>query len=190
MEIYKKGKVVLLGKTYIVFESNYCGEIIYVSNVKDFKLNSDIKLFVYRLMNEYMNNLYGFLSFQERILFEDLININGIGPKTALSLLKEGKDYLINIIANQDLESLNSFPYIGRKTCSQLIFELSEKYKKFQNKENNKNKFQPSILKDTLKNLGFNKKQIDYAIKNIKPNGSIENLVEESIKLISNAKFS
>ena len=190
MEVYKKGKVVLVGKNYIVFESNNCGEIIYVSNIQDFKLNAELKLFIYRLINEYINSLYGFLSFQERILFEDLININGVGPKTALSLLKEGKDYLINIIANEDLESLNSFPYIGRKTASQLLFELSEKYKKFQNQKNDKNKVQPSMLKETLKNLGFNKKQINYAIKNVKPHENIENLVEESIKLISNAKFS
>ncbi len=46
------------------------------------------------------------------------------------------------------------------------------------------------MLKKPLKNLGFNQKQINFAIKNVKPQENIETLIEESIKIISNAKFS
>ncbi len=188
MEIYKIGKIVSKNKRYIIFESNNCGDLIYVNNINKFKVGSNLKLFIYKYQNEYINNLYGFSSFKERILFDDLLSINGVGPKTALSLLKEGEEMLINIIANKDLENLNNFPFIGRKTANQVIFELSDKYKNFQNKKINK--IMPLMLKKPLKNLGFNQKQINFAIKNVKPQENIETLIEESIKIISNAKFS
>ena len=166
MEIYKIGKIVSKNKRYIIFESNNCGDLIYVNNINKFKVGSNLKLFIYKYQNEYINNLYGFSSFKERILFDDLLSINGVGPKTALSLLKEGEEMLINIIANKDLENLNNF----------------------QNKKINK--IMPLMLKKPLKNLGFNQKQINFAIKNVKPQENIETLIEESIKIISNAKFS
>ena len=187
MEIYKFGKVISIGKTYIIFESNNSGTIIYVPNIEVFKEDERIKLFVYKYTTDFTNAIYGFRTFKERLLFEDLITINGIGPKTAIGLLKEGKEMLINLLASGDVEGLASFPYLGVKTANQIIFELSDKYKNMTT--NNKNTLMPIAVKAPLKTLGFNKEQIDYAIKNIKPQIKIELLVEEAIKAISNAKF-
>lgn len=191
MEIYKYGKVISIGKTYVIFESNNSGSIIYVPNIEVFKEDERIKMFVYKYATDFTTALYGFRTFKERLLFEDLISINGIGPKTAIGLLKEGKDMLINMLANGDTEGLASFPYLGTKTANQIIFELSEKYKNMLAKQNKKadGMLLPSSAKESLKTLGFNSKQIEYAIKNIQPQPKIELLVEEAIKAISNAKF-
>lgn len=191
MEIYKYGKVISIGKTYVIFESNNSGSIIYVPNIEVFKEDERIKMFVYKYATDFTTAIYGFRTFKERLLFEDLISINGIGPKTAIGLLKEGKDMLINMLANGDTEGLASFPYLGIKTANQIIFELSEKYKNMLAKQNKKpdGLLLPSSAKESLKTLGFNSKQIEYAIKNIQPQPKIELLVEEAIKAISNAKF-
>lgn len=191
MELYKRGKVVSVGKSYVIFETNFVGSIIYVPNVEIFKEDEKLKLFVYKYQTEYSTAVYGFKTFKERLLFEDLISLNGIGPKTAIGLLKEGKDMLINMLANADVEGLASFPYLGIKTANQIVFELSDKYKNMQAKDGvgKSNMILPISAKDSLKTLGFNQKQIDYAIKTIKPQPKIELLVEEAIKAISNAKF-
>lgn len=191
MELYKRGKVVSVGKSYVIFETNFIGSIIYVPNVEVFKEDEKLKLFVYKYQTEYSTAVYGFKTFKERLLFEDLISLNGIGPKTAIGLLKEGKDMLINMLANADVDGLSSFPYLGVKTANQIVFELSEKYKNMLAKEGAKtsNMILPASAKDSLKTLGFNQKQIDYAIKTIKPQPKIELLVEEAIKAISSAKF-
>ena len=190
MEIYKIGKIVSIGKDYIILETNYVGNIIYVSNTKIYKENEIRKIFIYNYQTEFSKSIYGFASFKERILFGDLISISGIGPKTAIGLLREGYDSIIDMIASKNANALSQLPYIGLKTSNQLIFELSEKYENISKAQHNKQGLlNPLQAKESLKILGFNKEQIEYAIKKIKPMETIEQLVEQAIKEISNAKF-
>ena len=81
------GKVISKSKQNLIFESNYTGYIIHVSNVDKFETDKFQKIFIYEHKNEYSHSYFGFKEFKERILFEDLISIPGIGPKTALSIL-------------------------------------------------------------------------------------------------------
>lgn len=186
MEIFKIGKVVSIGKTYLIFESNYSGHIIYVAHPETFIKDKVIKLYTYNHVSEYTSAIYGFANFKERIMFEDLISVNGIGPKTALAALKLGCDNIMSYIATEDSKSLSSIPQIGLRTANQLIFELRDKYQNFKNKTNGISVLQ---IGESLKTLGFNKKQIEYAIKVVKPAATLEEMVEEAIKVISNEKF-
>ncbi len=83
--LYKTGKVVSIGKTYIILESDYTGSIIYVARTKDFKKNWTGKVFIY----EHDQGLYGFKTLEERNLFKQLLNIKKVGPKRAIKLLLE-----------------------------------------------------------------------------------------------------
>lgn len=187
MELYKIGKVVSLGKTYIILESNSTGHIINVPRVSDYEKDKTRKIFVYNHKTDYSESLYGFSSFAERLLFEDLISLNGIGPKTAVNLLKDGYEKISEYIANGDVELISKFPSLGVKTASQIVLELSEKYKNFKTKQNSRHS--SSEVVESLKTLGFNQKQIDYAITKISPSNSLEEMVESSIRLIADAKF-
>ena len=189
MEIYKYGEVISKGKTYIIFESNFSGSLIYVPSIEAFKVKEKIKIFIYKYNTDFTSAIYGFRTFKERILFEDLIGINGIGPKTAIGLLKEGKDNLVNMLINGDVDGLSSFPYLGKRTANQIVFELSNKYKNLTKEKPKDGMVLPSAVIQPLKTLGFKKHQIDIALKHIKPQPKIELLVEEAIKVISNVKF-
>ena len=194
MSLYKIGKVISIGKTYIIFEVQYTGYIINVPNSESFQKDQKIKLYVYEYKTEYSNGIYGFNTFKERIMFDDLISINGVGPKTALNMLAIGFDELSNLILNEDPKTLSSIPGLGSKTASHVIFELKDKYNNFLNNKNNKvsNYKTTEDLKSTLKTLGFNKSQIEYALVNmpeIKQDVDIEMVVEEAIKIISNEKI-
>jgi len=182
MEIYKVGKIVAIGKTYIILENNWTGTIIYVSRPRDFEKETTRKVFVYNYTNEYVSQVYGFLTFKERQLFEMLISVNGIGPKTAIALLKDGPQKIIDAIGTSDANTLMAYPSLGPKTAKQLIFELQGR---LSDKVENESTGQ---LLDALKTLGFNKEQIKYALKNIEITSSIEDDIEQAIKLISNAQ--
>ncbi len=187
MDLYKVGKIVSIGKTYIILESNYTGQIVYVARPSLFKKDKIRKVYIYNHHTEYSEAIYGFESFKERILFEDLISVSGIGPKTALNLLKEGHQNAINLISDGDAQKLAKFPSLGLKTANQLIFELKDKYVNMANKQ--AGKASAIDVKHSLKTLGFNAKQIDYAMSKLEPKPSIEIMVEEAIRLISNANF-
>ncbi len=189
--LYKIGKIVSIGKNYIILESNSKGEIVYVPRPQEFKVNETLKVFIYEYKYDNISSLYGFKTFKERILFEDLLTVPGIGPKTGIQILKEKIKIILNFLLSGDVESLSRLPGLGLKSAKQLIFELQDKYAKMTSnnnqKQNTKNKLHiVSEIIPTLKTLGFNKKQINSSIHLIKPNKDIEVMVEEAIKLISN----
>ncbi|MBI1786799.1 MAG: Holliday junction branch migration protein RuvA [Acidobacteria bacterium] len=72
--------------------------------------------------------LYGFLTLDEKNLFEKLISVSGIGPKLAVTALS-GLDApdLIAAIRRGDLERLVRIPGVGKKTAERLILELKDK---------------------------------------------------------------
>lgn len=190
MELYKIGKIVSVGKTYVILDSNYTGHIVYVAKSQEWEVEKDKnrKVYLYKHKTEYVESTYGFKTFKERVLFEDLMSVNGIGPKTALNVLREGIENIIALIATANTEKLSSIPYLGLKSANQIIFELKGKYEKSQ-LSLQKGKIASTELRSSLKTLGFNNKQIEFAVANVKPQDTIDLLVEEAIKVIANAKF-
>jgi len=75
--------------------------------------------------------LYGFAAAEELRLFELLINVSGIGPKTALALLSSFKpEQFEHAVASGNVELLSSVPGIGKKTAARLILELKGKFER------------------------------------------------------------
>ena len=70
-------------------------------------------------------SLFGFLSLEEKALFEELITVSGVGPKVALAALSSyTPDQLADFIAAQDVAAVQRIPGIGKKTASRTILEL------------------------------------------------------------------
>jgi len=92
------------------------------------QLGTILMLFVSTVIREDSHKLYGFLTEGERELFEQLIGISGIGPKTALALLghMDLKELQTAIrIGNTAL--VCKIPGIGKKTAERLIVEMKDK---------------------------------------------------------------
>lgn len=72
--------------------------------------------------------LYGFSTLRERLLFELLISVSGIGPKVALGILSGiAPEALQRAVGTKDLAALRLIPGVGRKTAERIIVELAEK---------------------------------------------------------------
>ncbi len=87
-----------------------------------------VLLYCSHIVREDSETLYGFLDSEQRDLFELLIGISGIGPKTALNLVGRLQTTEIHqaVIMN-DQAKLSSVPGIGKKTAERLIVELKGK---------------------------------------------------------------
>lgn len=69
--------------------------------------------------------LFGFLTLEEKALFEKLITVSGVGPKVALAALScYSPEQLAELIAAQDVAAVQRIPGIGKKTASRIILEL------------------------------------------------------------------
>ncbi len=182
--LYKLGKIVSVAKNYFLFESNYTGFVVYAPEIERFELDKFQKVFMYHHKNDYIDAYYGFKEFKERLFFEDLLSIQGIGPKTGIAILNEGWKIALDLIALGDWERLAQMPHLGQRSAKQLVFEFQSKYNNILAK-NPVNKNEGDLV-DALKVLGFTKKQISLALNNIDINSPIEDMVEQAIKVISN----
>jgi Holliday junction DNA helicase RuvA len=80
------------------------------------------------IVRENSQMLYGFLGTHERDAFEVLLNVSGIGPKLALSIIGHlTPAQLQNAIIGNDLALLGKIPGVGKKTAERLVMELKDK---------------------------------------------------------------
>jgi Holliday junction DNA helicase RuvA len=87
-----------------------------------------IRLFIHTHMREDGIALFGFWTEREKVLFEKLIGVNGIGPKLARVILSGmAPDDLMGAIAAGDLGRLGTIPGVGKKTAERIVLELREK---------------------------------------------------------------
>ena len=87
-----------------------------------------ISIWTHLLVKDDSHSLVGFTGEQERKLFRQLIRINGVGPKMALTILS-GIDnrQFARCIANNDIAMLTRLPGVGKKTAERLIIEMRDK---------------------------------------------------------------
>jgi Holliday junction DNA helicase RuvA len=72
--------------------------------------------------------LYGFLRPAEKLLFEKLITVSGIGPKLAITILSGmAADEMVGAIRGNDVARLTRIPGIGKKTAERMVLELRDK---------------------------------------------------------------
>lgn len=91
-------------------------------------IGQPITLFTHLIVREDDLSLYGFATEEERTVFETLITVSGVGPRTGLAILSTlSIDHLRNAVAGEQPEILTRVPGIGKKTAEKIIFELRGK---------------------------------------------------------------
>lgn len=131
MIAFIKGFLVQLSPVSIVIECNGVGYKLYIPPTVFSRLpalQQEVLIHTSFVIREMSQTLYGFLSIQERDLFEILMGINGIGPKLALSIIGHlPLDDLNRAITTHDISTLCKVPGIGKKTAERLIIEMRDK---------------------------------------------------------------
>ena len=88
----------------------------------------EVKLYTHFHVREDDMSLFGFGSLDELKLFETLISVSGLGPKTGMAMLSAmSADQVAMAIASGSVETLTTIPGIGKKTADRLILELKDK---------------------------------------------------------------
>jgi Holliday junction DNA helicase RuvA len=86
------------------------------------------ELFTHLYIREEVVALYGFTTVEERSIFEELMSVTGVGPRSALGFLSLfSPQGLREAIANEDYARLTKVPGIGRKTAQRVVLELKGK---------------------------------------------------------------
>lgn len=92
-------------------------------------LNEKLELHTHLVVREDAQLLYGFYTKRDRLMFRELIRLNGVGPKLALALMSGmSADELISCVHNEDIASLMKIPGVGKKTAERLLVELKGRF--------------------------------------------------------------
>jgi Holliday junction DNA helicase RuvA len=91
-------------------------------------IGTEVALHIHTHVREDVIALYGFLRPSEKLLFEKLITVSGIGPKLAITILSGmAADEMVAAIRGNDVARLTRIPGIGKKTAERMVLELRDK---------------------------------------------------------------
>ena len=127
---YLTGLVTVVAPQYIVVDINGVGYKLLVANPYRYQEDrtKKVQVYVYQAVREDNISLFGFTDQNEKKLFMQLINVSGIGPKSALAILANPDHQgLVDAITNNNVSYLTKFPGIGKKTASQIVLDLRDK---------------------------------------------------------------
>lgn len=188
MYSYFIGQITQVCATHITLECNNIGYLIKVPNPYQYQINTNIKLFVYLLLKENSNELYGFLNEEEKSIFINLIKIKKVGPKTALSILASTNiQEIYTAVYKNNISFFESFSGIGPKLSQQIVISLRKEFK-IKNTTTNKHSNNYNNICIALKSLGYSKQEIENVISkiNISDNTSLADAIKEALKMLNN----
>ena len=137
-------------------------------------VGKEYTLFIRFIVREDSQTLYGFASADERKLFDQIISVSGIGPKTGLAIVSSlGAKSLKEAIRTKDLIALTGIPGIGKKTAERLVVELRDKLLKedvFTSETGSPDSGSAKIRQEALAALvalGYNRGDAEKAIRSV-----------------------
>ena len=168
-----RGTILKRKENYIIVENNGIGYKVFVSETvtADHNINDEVFLYIYQQVREAELSLFGFLDFEEHDLFEKLISVSGIGPKTALGVFAVASlSDIKSAIINQDASLLKKVSGIGAKTADRIVLELKNKVAGLIGHEGVKSSEEMEAntdAVDALVSLGYQARQAREALKKI-----------------------
>jgi Holliday junction DNA helicase RuvA len=132
--------------------------------------------------------LYGFGTNQERATFRQLLKVNGIGAKSALSILSGlSIDDLVQAVALQETAMLTRVPGVGKKTAERLLLELKDKFTidGVAAMNSNQPKSASSDVLNALLALGYNEREAMASVKLLDKDVTVTDGIKQALKLLS-----
>lgn len=181
---FLRGEVFFKEGSFIILDVKGVGyKILAASDVLS-KANKGIslELFIYTHVREDNISLFGFLEPSDLKLFENLISVSGIGPKTAMNIFSVGtRKEITNAVIQGDVDFFTSVPRLGRKNAQKIIIELKNKFDSTSEIDLSGSDMSGSEeVVFALRSFGFTSKEIRDAIRQVKKDGQ---KVTETIKL-------
>jgi Holliday junction DNA helicase RuvA len=130
MIAYLRGQIINKANNYLIVEVSGLGYQVFVGEnlFNELKKNTAVELYTYHQVREEASDLYGFKKLSDLELFELLLSVSGVGPKSALGVLSiASADDIKETIIRGDANLLTKVAGIGKKTAERLVLELKNK---------------------------------------------------------------
>jgi Holliday junction DNA helicase RuvA len=168
-----KGIIELQDGQHLIIDVNGVGYHVYATQdlLAHAGIGEAVKVFTYTHVREDMLDLYGFSALEDLKLFEQFLNVSGIGPKTAIGIFAVGsRERIITAIATNDVTFFSSVPRLGKKNAQKIIIELKSKLGSLEDLDlSSPTAKEDSEVVEALKSFGFSAKEALEAIRSLNP---------------------
>lgn len=193
MIYYVSGPVALLEPGLAVID---CAGVGYGCRITAYtasklKLRENARLYITESIREDAYDLYGFESREEQHCFELLTNVNGVGPKAALSILSSGgpQNFTLAVMTGNE-KMLTAAPGVGKKIAQRIILELKDKLGGASELDFSAGAVAAApaannavgLATAALQELGYGPTEISAALKGVDPNASTEEMVRYALR--------
>jgi len=193
------GKLIHKSPEYSIIDVSGVGYQVYTPFSTFYELpdiENQVTLHTYTNVREDALQLFGFLTTDEKEIFQLLIGVSGIGPKLAVNILSGiTPEELKGSLLNGNLVRLTAIPGIGKKTAERMVLELRDKVLKL-HKEKPGVQAKPVLTSDevledaisALVNLGYKRPQAEGALEKVKkdnPDSDIEEMIRGALKILA-----
>lgn len=127
---YLNGKIINKGNSFIIIDVGSIGYKVFINSLlySEINIGDELTIYTYQYVREDSLDLYGFKSSEELEMFELLLSISGIGPKSALGVLAIASiESIKGSIISGDPSLLTKVSGIGKRTAERVVLELREK---------------------------------------------------------------
>jgi Holliday junction DNA helicase RuvA len=189
MIAYLEGQIIYIGDKFIILNTGNVGYKVNVTEdtILSYKNKEDAQFFIYTAVRENAIDLYGFNSTEELDFFELLLNVSGIGPRSALAIIALAPIGTIKrAIATGDVAYLNKVSGIGRKTAEKIIIELKDKLQSYKEEDTSSTLREESDILEALKSLGYSQNEARDALKQVPIETEGTNArIKEALRILS-----
>lgn len=192
MIAFIRGQIVFKDPSHLIIDVNGIGHEVRISlnTYSEIGEKEEVFLHTHFHVKEDSHTLYGFNDKKEKMVFQQLISISGVGPNTALMLLSSLKSSdLMTAIVNSQVSVIQAVKGIGAKTAQRIILELKDKLpdELLENSSLNSSGTDNTMRSEALSallTLGYTKAAAEKAIDNVMRDKGTNIRLEELIKSV------
>ncbi len=173
----------------VLIEVGGVGYVVHVSQraLAELEPSSSAFLYVHHHIREADQQLFGFLTRDERATFQTLIGTHGVGPALGMSIIATHPPVaLVDIVANQDVASLTLVPGVGKKTAERLLVELKSRLNVpvLDGGGGDTGGSVMSDVREALSGLGYGDNEIRDTLRELTPTGDAATLLRDALKAL------
>lgn len=189
---YLEGELILKRQDFIIVKSGGVGFKLFV-HFDAGTVGEKIVLFTYLVVREDSLSLYGFKTYEELELFETLISVSGIGPKSGMGILSLADPHTIKTaIVEEDPGILTRVSGIGKKTADRVILELKNKFSvddlETMEGSSRLNVSEHNDAIEALVGIGYGQNEVRKVLAEISKDKSLEERIRLALKELGKGK--
>lgn len=175
--------VELHGNEALIETSGGVSYLVFVGTSFIDKKGEKINLYTYLNVKEDELSLFGFLTYEEYSLFKMIKSVDGVGPKTAFSIVQSSQYVDIRTaIINKDVHFFERIKGIGKKTAQKILLELSSKLGvDFELGDIEETKDNLDAI-EALKALGYKASQVREIVHDLEPTLTLEDKIKKTLQ--------